>query len=211
MCFGDSLTWGWRPVEGGAPAARYGETERWTRLLGERLGVEIVEEGLNGRTTDLDDPGDERLNGARHLPAALASHLPLDTVVLMLGTNDAKACFARSALEIAAGMATLLGQVARSSGGVGSVYPAPKALVVAPPPLGAIAHPWFEALFAGGHAKVAALAPLYASLADFSGVAFFDAGRAMRTDGLDGIHFSLENNVALADALAEQIAGLRPP
>lgn len=208
MCFGDSLTWGWCPVEGGAPALRYGRHQRWSRLLGDRLGVDIVEEGLSGRTTDLDDPSDERLNGARHLPTALASQLPLDVLVLMLGTNDAKAGFARSPLQIATGMSTLLGLVARSAGGVGTAYPVPKVLLVAPPPLSEIPHPWFRAVFEHGHDKVAALPALYHALADFAGVSFFDAGSVITTDGLDGIHLSVQNNVDLAQALEPLLAAV---
>jgi len=72
-------------------------------------GFDIIEEGLSGRTTDVDDPTDPRLNGSTYLPSALASHLPLDLVIVMLGTNDTKSYFHRTPFEIAMGMAKLLG------------------------------------------------------------------------------------------------------
>ena len=79
---------------------------------GSALGVlaELVEEALSGRTTDLDDPDFDHpsvhlrgatFNGAKVLPALLASHLPLDLVIIMLGTNDLKTRFDRSAHRIA--------------------------------------------------------------------------------------------------------------
>ena len=64
--------------------------------------VELVEEALSGRTTDLDDfeidlPSvhlkGATLNGAKLLSAILSSHLPLDLVIIMLGTNDLKTRF----------------------------------------------------------------------------------------------------------------------
>ena len=136
LCFGDSLTWGWIPVKESAPTLRYPYEQRWTGAMAARLGdgYHIIEEGLSARTTSLDDPNDPRLNGSTYLPAALASHLPLDLVILMLGTNDTKSYFHRTPYEIANGMGKLVGQVLTSAGGVGTPYPAPRVLVVAPPP-----------------------------------------------------------------------------
>lgn len=135
LCFGDSLTWGWVPVADGMPTERFPRDKRWTGVLADRLGdgYTVVEEGLSARTTNADDPTDPRLNGAAYLPSCLASHLPLDLVILMLGTNDTKAYFRRTPLDIAMGMSVLVTQVLTSAGGVGTGYPAPKVLVVAPP------------------------------------------------------------------------------
>ena len=61
----------------------------------------MVEEGLNGRTTDVDYIDRPHCNGRTYFPAALMSHHPLDVVVVMLGSNDLKTCFGRSAATIA--------------------------------------------------------------------------------------------------------------
>ena len=210
MCYGDSLTWGWIPVTEGAPTLRYPYADRWTGVMAAALGsgYTIIEEGLSARTTCLDDPNDPRLNGSAYLPAALASHLPLDLVIVMLGTNDAKSYFRRTPYEIANGMAKLVGQIYGSAGGVGAAYPAPKILVVAPPPLAPMPHPFFDGLFEGGHEKTAALAGQYRAMADFMKVGFFDAGSVTTTDGCDGIHFTAENNHALGKALAAKVAAM---
>ncbi len=207
LCFGDSLTWGWRPVERGVPSERYPREQRWTGVMAQALGdgYVVVEEGLNGRTTTADDPMDARLNGSAYLPAALASHLPLDLVVVMLGTNDTKATFGRSPFDIAVGAATLLGQVTASAGGIGTAYPAPRALLVAPPPLGEVTSPWFRALFDGAREKTLALPPLYAAAAAHHGAEFFDAGTATATTGVDGIHLAPADNEALGAALAARV------
>lgn len=208
LCFGDSLTWGWVAVPEGAPTVRFPFAQRWTGVMASALGphYEIIEEGLSARTTSIDDPIDPRLNGSAYLPAALASHLPLDLVVIMLGTNDTKSYYRRTPYEIALGMSKLVGQVLTSGGGVGTVYPAPQVLVVAPPPLADMPHLWFQGMFEGGREKTVALAAQYRSLASFMKVDFFDAGSCVATGGVDGIHFTAENNAALGTALAAKVA-----
>lgn len=210
LCFGDSLTWGWIPVSESAPTYRYPFEQRWTGAMSARLGdgYQIIEEGLSARTTSVDDPNDLRLNGSAYLPSALASHLPLDLVILLLGTNDTKSYFHRTPYEIANGMSKLVGQVLTSAGGVGTPYPAPKVLVVAPPPLAPMPDPWFEGMFAGGYEKSKELAKHYAALAAFAKVDFLDAGQFVRTDGVDGIHFSAETNIKLGNAIAEKVEAI---
>lgn len=206
MCFGDSLTWGWIPVEGAAPSARYGPTERWTGVLAAELGdaFQIVEEGLSARAAG-GDPTDSRLDAARYLPAALASHFPLDLVIIMLGTNDTKDYLHRSARDIGVAMSVLAGQVQTSTGGVGTEYPAPQLLLVSPPPLADHPDPWFAEIFAGGRAKSLELPRIYSALAGFTGSHFFDAGTVISTDGIDGVHFTAENNRDLGIALAGKV------
>lgn len=210
MCFGDSLTWGWNPTAEGVPVNRYTVNERWTALTATALGdgYNIIEEGLSGRTTAVDDPTDPRLNGSTYLPSALASHLPLDLVVIMLGTNDTKSYFNRSAFEIAAGMSILLGQIAGSAGGVGTAYPAPQILLMAPPPLASMSHPWFDDLFKGGVEKTIELGRHYKSLAAFFGVEFINLGDHITTDGIDGIHFDIENNAAVSQLVTPKIRSM---
>lgn len=210
LCFGDSLTWGWIPVKESSPTLRYPYEQRWTGAMAARLGdgYHIIEEGLSARTTSLDDPNDARLNGSTYLPMALASHLPLDLVIIMLGTNDTKSYFHRTPYEIANGMGKLVGQVLTCAGGVGTPYPAPKVLVVAPPPLAPMPDPWFEGMFGGGYEKSKELSGLYKALADFMKVEFFAAGDCISTDGIDGIHLSVETNIRLGHAIADKVAAL---
>ena len=62
-------------------------------------GVLVVPEGLNGRTTVLDDPNENPffcgqdgagMNGRRQLLPCLHSHKPVSVVVIALGCNDMK-------------------------------------------------------------------------------------------------------------------------
>ncbi|MEH6727979.1 MAG: SGNH/GDSL hydrolase family protein [Hyphomicrobiales bacterium] len=207
LFYGDSLTWGWMPVLEGAPSYRFPYDQRLAGIMAAELGdgFHIVEEGLSGRTTSVDDPNDPRLNGSTYLPAALASHLPLDLVIVMLGTNDTKSIFNRTPFEIANGMAKLVGQIASSAGGVGTPYPAPKTLVVAPPPLVPMPHPHFQGMFGGGHEKSAELGAHYRNMADFMKVDFLNAGDVITTDGVDGLHLTAQNNADLGKAIANKV------
>jgi lysophospholipase L1-like esterase len=213
LCFGDSLTWGWIPVADGMPTERYPRHQRWTGVLADTLGDDyvVIEEGLSARTTNADDPADPRLNGAAYLPGCLATHLPLDLVIIMLGTNDTKAYLRRTALDIGLGMGILVTQVLTSAGGVGTVYPAPRVLVVAPPVPAPMPHPWFRLIFEGADEKSAQLAEVYSALASFVKVPFFDAGAVISTDGVDGLHFTEQNNRDLGTALSDQVRALLQP
>lgn len=206
LCYGDSLTWGWVPTSDGRDIERYPRELRWAGALQAELGSDfhVIEEGLSGRTTNLDDPIDGRLNGAAHLPTALATHSPVELVAIMLGTNDAKAYFRRSALDIAAGMARL-GEIILTSS---PTRVAPKVLLIAPPQIGRNRSPWFQDIFAGATEKIRRLPDLYERLAAYSNFGFFDAGRVIETDGIDGVHLSPDSNVALGAALVPSIRNL---
>jgi lysophospholipase L1-like esterase len=166
---------------------------------------EILDEGLSGRTTNADDPTDLRLNGAAYLPAALASHLPLDLVVILLGTNDLKAYFRRGAFDIAVGASTLLVAVEQSAGDMGTAYAAPRSLLDAPPPLGEIPDPWTAETFRGGTEKSRELGGMYRAMVASRDAAFLDAGDYIETDGVDGVHLTAHANRTLGRAVAEKV------
>ena len=105
LCYGDSNTWGFQPGFGG----RYPRPHRWTGvaegLLGD--GYVFLENGLNGRTTDFDDPDLPYRNGCKGFAYAMVSQKPIDLLVLMLGTNDLKFTAAEGSRD---GLARILKQ-----------------------------------------------------------------------------------------------------
>jgi lysophospholipase L1-like esterase len=211
LAYGDSNTWGWIPVEHGYPTIRYAAGKRWPGVLRETLGpgYEVIEEGLSGRTTDLPDPtapqiGGAGLDGSAYLPAALASHAPLDLVVIMLGTNDLKTAFERSPEEIAAGICKLVRIVTASAGAAWTTYPAPRALVLAPPPLRQTARFPAEA-FESGVEKSRQLAGSYATAVSECGAEYFDVGLVTSADGVDGLHLSEAAHTKIGLAVAGKV------
>ena len=102
LCFGDSNTWGYIPDSN---AERYPPTVRYTRLLMENLGnqYEVIEEGLPGRTL-MSDCFRELIgnrNGALAFGQIAYTHLPLDYILIMLGTNDLKTIHRKTVKECA--------------------------------------------------------------------------------------------------------------
>ncbi|MEH7222981.1 GDSL-type esterase/lipase family protein [Bacillus sp. JJ1566] len=132
VCFGDSNTWGYNAED----LTRFSEEIRWTSLLQKHLGgdYQVIEEGLSGRTSVIDDPLFEGLNALTYIHPCLMSHSPLDLVIIMLGTNDTKERFGLTAFNIAQGITRLAHKASRTAAGINGGFP--KVLVVAPPPIG---------------------------------------------------------------------------
>jgi lysophospholipase L1-like esterase len=216
MVYGDSNVYGWYPVLE-FPSHRYPATERWPGVLQQLLGsdVYVIEEGFPGRTTDIADVNsvfpfceNEDFSGASDLPAAVGSHVPLDVVVIMLGTNDVKPYLNRSAFRTAIGAGILIDIVNNSAGGIAVGTAAPKVLLLAPPPLGeGIADsPTMGGLYTpGGLEKSQQLGPLYKKIAEAGGADFIDLGELVKTDGPDSVHFTRETHRKIAEMVAEKL------
>ena len=216
LIYSDSNGWGWVPTEAGFPTVRLPDDQRFAGVLANALGdgYEVVVDGLNNRTTNIDDPQDwgnvpgSAFNGAAELPEAIAQELPLDLVVVMLGTNDAKAQFERSAEEIA-DAAIGLAEIVMVSTGVATEYAAPEVLIVAPPPFGPMNHDGIAQFYVGGAEKSARFAEAFAAAGEDASVPVFSAADAMgSSDGFDGIHFTAEDHQQLGTALAATVREL---
>lgn len=95
---------------------RYPWGIRWTSILQEKLGssrVRVIEEGLCGRTTVFEDCYRKGRKGIESLPFILESQQPVDAAVLMLGTNDCKACYHNSPYIIARGLSLCVDELLR--------------------------------------------------------------------------------------------------
>jgi len=202
LCFGDSLTWGWNPVDRG----RYPFEKRWTGILQKELGINfhIIEEGLNGRTTIWDDPIEGEKNGKNYLVPCLESHKPLDLVIIMLGTNDLKLRFNKSAFEIAAA-ADSLAQIVQKSR-TGRNYQSPEVLLISPPPLGKLTN--WEEMMEGGYEKSKKLAQYYEMFAKDNQYHFLNAGEFVKTSDLDGLHWEEGENLKFGKAIADKVKQL---
>lgn len=201
LCFGDSNTWGYNPITG----ERYPRDVRWPGRLQLELGTEyyVIEEGLNGRTTVWDDPIEEHKNGKIYLYPCLESHKPIDMVILMLGSNDLKARFSLSALDIASGAARLIDIIQRSQSGPGGK--APQILLLTPPPIGNLDITGKE-LFAGASNKVKRFSQLYKQVSNEYGCIFLDTSKIIQPSPIDGIHLEANAHKILAKHIAQSIS-----
>ncbi|MGY0230710.1 GDSL-type esterase/lipase family protein [Longispora urticae] len=203
LCYGDSNTHGERAEE--PELGRWPADVRWTgqaqNLLGD--GYYLIEEGLGGRTTDVDYADRPGRNGRTHLLPTLHSHDPLDLVVLMLGTNDVKHLFGRTAAGIAAAVGGLLDDIAEY--GADHDGRPPRVLVLSPAPCDDRALVYGAGEFDAGSVAVSReLAAEIGKVAAARGAAFADAGTVARVGG-DGVHLTRDSHSTLAALVATWI------
>ena len=207
LTFGDSNTHGTPPIVTPGLYARFDPADRWPMVAAAALGPgwTLVEEGLPGRTTGLEDPiMGAHMNGQAGLRMALESHGPVDVLTIMLGTNDLKTRFAPSVDRITGGIAGLL-DIALSEP-MQTRHGGFKILLICPPPVvetGPIREQFWGAETVGPH-----LAGSYRKLAKARGIGFFDARSVIDVSAQDGIHYEPEAHRALGAALAQVIATL---
>ena len=214
LVFGDSNTFGYVEDAQGI-VGRLPLDTSWPGRMAALLGndYEVIVEGLSGRTTRIDSP--ERsgtgiipgagMNGAAYLPAALSSHMPLDMVIIMLGTNDLRKDRNQSASDIAASLAELVSIVKKGEWQQRTTFPVPQVLVVCPPKLNLTTSPYAD-FFAGSLAKSEELPGILRPMVESAGVLFFDAATVVPfAQGPDQIHLTPENHSALAEAVAGEV------
>lgn len=204
LCYGDSNTWGYIS---GSDHKRYGIGERWTSILAELLGneFEIIEEGLNSRTLTSNDtrPGKEGKNGYEYLIPCLDTHDPIDLVVLMLGTNELKNTYNKSAKEIGEMfeqyfVKTILNRKSQCE----DTYP--KLLVVTPPVVNEDSEcRRADNKYAGASTKSKELNEIYKDIAERY-KCYFLSNQGLET-GIDGVHLTKESHKRLANMLEVEI------
>lgn len=209
LAFGDSNTWGWNPSNDLLhPFKRWPDDVRWTGVLEAELGddYQVINEGLNGRTTVWDDPIEEYRCGKDMLLPLMDTAAPLDLVIIMVGTNDLKIRFGVPAGDVANGAGLLvekaLARVGDFSDGI------PKVLLICPPRLGPVARTHFGPMFGGSEEKSAQLWPFFQGVAQKYGVAVLNADDIIRSSEIDGLHLDADQHEKLGKAVAAKVREL---
>lgn len=214
MVFGDSNSFGWTTDSKGI-VGRLPHQVAWPGHMAGILGsgYEVIVEALGGRTTNLDAPlgmgsgsiTGVGMNGAAYLPAALSSHMPLDMVIILLGTNDLATFYHRTADDIAAGLAELVSIVKKGEWQQKTAFAVPQVLLLSPPGLNS-QREVVRRHFAGALEKREALSRLLKAMAEKEGVLFFDLAAVVPcAEAADGIHLTPENHAAVAAAVAKEV------
>ena len=201
LCFGDSNTFGTNPSGG-----RWDLHERWPSVLQDELGTNysVIEEGLGGRITVMEDALEGDKCGRRHLPVLLRSHRPLDLVIIMLGTNDMKHRFNMLPVDIAKGAAQL-GEIVKSYP-YGAYYPVPQVLLVSPVLIKpGISHSPYTGFTEEAVRVSHQLGEYYRQEAEAHHWLFLDASEVASASERDKLHMEKEDHRALAEALAAMI------
>lgn len=200
LCFGDSNTHG-RDAKAKAQdgvKTRLPVGVRWTSVLQAKLGssFEIIEEGLGGRTTDLDDPDSDR-NGFTYFKPCLASHVPVDVVVLMLGTNDFKDRFNRSPEQVASALEKYIDYIT-------SVDEKITILLVSPIHIDG-SHPMAVANYREATDKSHQLTEHLEKLAQAKQCYFLDLAQHVQPSEYDGLHIGEEDQEVVAGLVFKKI------
>ena len=189
LCIGDSNTWGYIPGSG----ERYEKNVRWTGKLAQTLGenYEVIEEGMNGRTTAFTDKIEPGTAALDYLYPCLISQFPLDYIIVMLGTVNT--------VEIGYGLDEVLLKIEETCRRKSQT---PEKIVIAPADL----YPkkdWIE-FTAESAQKAGGLTEEYRSIAALHHAEFLSAREVLGAEciGCDGIHFTEAGHQKLAEAVA---------
>ncbi len=203
LCYGDSNTYGYNPVNG----LRYPDDIRWTGRLQKMLGPEykVIEEGCNGRTTVLDDPEEPWKNGMSYLRACLNTHKPVDIVILMLGSNDLKKVFHASAEQIAGNAGQLTDVIIDFTSRKQSFRP--EIILVSPTRIGeTISSSPFSMSFDDDSIKASiSLSGYYRQIAEDRGCHFVNAAELVEPSPVDALHWTEDGHKVFAERIGRMI------
>lgn len=191
LCFGDSLVYGMD-----MSFERYSIEERWTGILQKLLGndFDVIEEGLGGRTTDLND-GDKGRNGFVYFKDCLKSHDYLDYVIILLGINDLKEKFGRDAKDIVEALSKYIEYT--NTNYLENNKTAPKVIILIPPlPQEAYIPKDWE--LKGSEEKAKFLVEEYKKLP----CEVIDLNEYVSSSVVDGVHLDPSANIVVAEKLA---------
>lgn len=204
LCYGDSNTHG---ATATVPIfERFDYEQRWPGKMQQLLGNEyrVYEEGCGGRTTMFDDPIKAHCrNGRTTLLTAIASHKPIDLIILMLGTNDCKKHFGASPGVITMGNRLLIQDIR----GHGQLLnrKSVEILLVSPVCIGEhlMEGPFGEMFGPEAIEKSKGMAPRFEKLAAEESCHFLNAD-LYASVGPDHLHINAEGHQALASVMAEK-------
>lgn len=207
LCYGDSNTWGFVP---GSDDERFGPDVRWPRLMASQLGsdFDVVEAGLNGRTTVFDRLPRPFRSGRDLIVPTMATSAPLDLVIILLGTNDVSLPYI-SVADISRGAGELVSIVRKSWEYGPEPERAPTPLLVAPHIVGPLDADDL-AMSPGAVEKSRELGAAYGAMATSLGCAFLDLAPVVEPSPRDPWHWEPEGHAAAARAIAERIQEILP-
>ena len=194
LCYGDSNTWGYRPIMG----TRYDSETRWPARLGKLTGFEIAEEGLNGRTTIFYDADEQYRCGLDYVETCVMSQLPLDLIIVMLGSNDTKIRYHASPEETADGLSRMIDKMRECCA---RKEQDPQILILSPPKLYAVGEDSDFDSFS--EQKIVEMEVLFEKLAAEKDCLFLRTSDVLTDIGADGLHMTPEGHRKLAEAAAK--------
>ena len=204
LCFGDSNTWGYDP----ATQTRFSKDIRWTGVLQQLLGSKynVIEEGLNGRTTNVNEKQDHGMGYFRPFRSAMdllsvliETNSPLDLIIVMLGTNDLKTNFNQSSEMIAKNMRLVCESI------IDNDYFQSKSIILVSPTHINEESPNLLDSFIGTTQASQSFSNSYRKISDDLDLYFLDASESVKTNKIDGLHWDAMQHSDFANSLFNKI------
>ncbi|MCB9824007.1 acylhydrolase [Candidatus Nomurabacteria bacterium] len=209
LAFGDSNTWGRVPGEDNKK--RFDSNIRWTGILQKLLGeeYEIIEEGLNGRTTHLESPNKNGKNGKTYFYSCLESQNPIDIIILSLGGNNLKSKYKQTPEDIGLGIEQCLEMIGLEGRNKDGTLP----ITILVPPIIIEEVPRVrgdETIIdlKGGKSKSIELPEIYEKIAKKKDILFADWNKVAKASPIDGIHLDAEEHEKIAQFFYEILSKL---
>ncbi|CAD2223931.1 conserved hypothetical protein [Pseudoalteromonas sp. 3J6] len=192
LCFGDSNTFGTSPVDG----KRLPAHERWPGILAELLGTGhlVIEAGQPNRTLVNNPPFSGDKSGVKYLKPYLEAQ-PLDVIIIALGTNDLKARFALSAIDISKALEELILAIKAFYHGNAQ----PKVIILSPPKVHEVGS--YKSIYAGAGIKAEQLSIEFKAVSERQACVFIDGFSLLAACESEGVHWPSEEHKRLAKQL----------
>lgn len=192
LCFGDSNTFGTSPVDG----KRLPAHERWPGILAELLGTGhlVIEAGQPNRTLVNNPPFSGDKSGVKYLKPYLEAQL-LDVIIIALGTNDLKARFALSAIDISKALEELILAIKAFYHGNAQ----PKIIILSPPKVHEVGS--YKSIYAGAGIKAEQLSIEFKAVSERQACVFIDGFSLLAACESEGVHWPSEEHKRLAKQL----------
>ena len=195
LCFGDSNTFGVSPVDG----KRLPACERWPGILQQfGDGHEVIEAGQPNRTLVNNPPFDGDKSGVKYLKPYLEAHT-VDVVIIQLGTNDLKARFALSAIDIGKALEELILAIKAFY----HCKTIPKIIIISPPKVHEVGS--YKSIYAGAGKKAEQLSIEFKAMAYRHTCEFLDCYPLIQSCKKEGIHLPVSAHRELANSLKDVV------
>ena len=196
VCYGDSNTFGYNPVNG----LRYDENIRWTSVLQKNLGneYEVINEGACDRTAFKDNPKGFLFSAQRHFPKMLSKINDIDILILWIGTNDLQFQYNLGFNAVESGLEKLIRQAKEKSKHIIIIPPVVLSEIV----LKGFFNFQFDETSIGKSRKIGRI---YKNLSGINYCGYFDINKFVAPSDIDGLHYDENSHNLIADKLTEFI------
>lgn len=189
LCFGDSNTFGFNPLNG----SRYISNERWAGILKESIkdSYELIEAGCNNRTGFFNNPAGKEFSGLRVFPEYLKKYNP-DIIILAIGINDLQFQYNSSNQDIEEGLVKYLKLIKNK-----------KTILLIPSIIEkCILKSFFAQMFdKTSIEKSKELHKIYKNFAIKNNLTYIDLNKIVKPSSIDGLHYDIEMHKIIAQSI----------